>query len=579
MHFLLRRLPIAVFLLVLLAHSGCGQPNSHPAIPVEGTNKAEFFDNHVESNTAETSISSCSFLDDGIFFAIGGDANVANNSDLSGLDWNSIKRLFEKQVGSAVDSSSIDRVWYLMDQSVTEKILSGMEQSNAWDFLAVVLECSKPIDVNAFPNGAKRLEDANLDSGAGQMYSLVTNGVVAGIANESTLILGEQKIVKRLLTSSRTGELGSRLLTEFNDHSLVAGLDMKGIRPQLQSMIQMAKSFGADSTLDQVAKVSQVAAVADLDGGDLVSVSINIDEQEAADKIAQLLHTALVESNAGGNSAFSLMGQSNGGGNQLKEFEPTIDEPLKNFTNEIKERNLLSISKDDLEIQIKLKQANSFGPLLAALVNDTQMQMQFSTRAANMQKVADALKKYYERTGNLDFLVGTEDEAFPFNWRVAILPELGYQELFDQFHQDEAWDSEANLAVAAQIPLEYQAWNVSENEMTVLRIVNNDKGFFGVANPKRELDSIKDPRNRTALITEVKSASATRWTAPEATIDVADCKSDDGEGTPIYIVDGEFRAKLIRCQDSVIEAFWTIEGDESISRSDFKVVRSPLPDN
>ena len=43
------------------------------------------------------------------------------------------------------------------------------------------------------------------------------------------------------------------------------------------------------------------------------------------------------------------------------------------------------------------------------------------------------------------------------SWRVAILPHLGYQSLYDRFHLDEPWDSPHNRSLLAEMPRELAA--------------------------------------------------------------------------------------------------------------------------
>jgi hypothetical protein len=43
------------------------------------------------------------------------------------------------------------------------------------------------------------------------------------------------------------------------------------------------------------------------------------------------------------------------------------------------------------------------------------------------------------------------------SWRVGLLPYLGYQALYDQFHLDEPWSSPHNCSLLARIPAVYQS--------------------------------------------------------------------------------------------------------------------------
>jgi hypothetical protein len=70
--------------------------------------------------------------------------------------------------------------------------------------------------------------------------------------------------------------------------------------------------------------------------------------------------------------------------------------------------------------------------------------------------VAAAIVKYHDRQQTLPPRGSTSAEGAPLlSWRVLILPELGYEELFKQFHLNEPWDSEHNLPLAQKMPREY----------------------------------------------------------------------------------------------------------------------------
>lgn len=75
---------------------------------------------------------------------------------------------------------------------------------------------------------------------------------------------------------------------------------------------------------------------------------------------------------------------------------------------------------------------------------------------ARMKAIVYALDAYYERYGSYpDPVVRDGSGRQLYSWRVLILPQLGYQELYDSFQLDQPWDSPANTTLVAQIPKEY----------------------------------------------------------------------------------------------------------------------------
>lgn len=49
------------------------------------------------------------------------------------------------------------------------------------------------------------------------------------------------------------------------------------------------------------------------------------------------------------------------------------------------------------------------------------------------------------------------DGKYPLSWRVAILPYIGEQDLYNQYRQDEPWDSEHNQTLLAKMPAVYRS--------------------------------------------------------------------------------------------------------------------------
>ena len=57
-------------------------------------------------------------------------------------------------------------------------------------------------------------------------------------------------------------------------------------------------------------------------------------------------------------------------------------------------------------------------------------------------------------------------ETHPFSWRVALLPFLENNELFEQYRFDEPWDSEHNLTLVPKMPEVYRSPVASRRRTT-----------------------------------------------------------------------------------------------------------------
>jgi hypothetical protein len=109
---------------------------------------------------------------------------------------------------------------------------------------------------------------------------------------------------------------------------------------------------------------------------------------------------------------------------------------------------------------------------------------------------------------------GGRDRRALLSWRVALLPYLGEQDLFQQFHLGEPWDSPHNKALLRKMPDVYAAPGVTTREP-------NSTHYQVLVGPHAAFEkhqglgwvNFTDGTANTLLI--VEAASAVPWTKPE----------------------------------------------------------------
>jgi hypothetical protein len=75
---------------------------------------------------------------------------------------------------------------------------------------------------------------------------------------------------------------------------------------------------------------------------------------------------------------------------------------------------------------------------------------------ANINRLVLAMHEYHDAQGSFPPAATADQAGKPLlSWRVALLPYLGDKELYDQFRQDEPWDSEHNYKLLAKMPKIY----------------------------------------------------------------------------------------------------------------------------
>ena len=175
--------------------------------------------------------------------------------------------------------------------------------------------------------------------------------------------------------------------------------------------------------------------------------------------------------------------------------------------------NAMAVKVDGTHVNVILNNYALLIPTAAELLNDFQT---FELQKLRLEKMAilaercDAYCREHQKFPG-DIL---DAEGKPLlSWRVAMLPILGMNDLYNKFKLDEPWDSDMNKKLLEEIPLIYQQLAVSTG-LTKSTI----RYFTSAGTPfsKRDLtiEDVKFPE-KTILFVDVAPQYAVEWTKPE----------------------------------------------------------------
>jgi hypothetical protein len=137
-------------------------------------------------------------------------------------------------------------------------------------------------------------------------------------------------------------------------------------------------------------------------------------------------------------------------------------------------------------------------------------------RAANLRAIGLAIRGYHAAANQFPQSAIYKDGKPLLSWRVAILPSLGYGELFEAFHREQPWDSPDNLKLLPFMPKSYQApgdKNANDSYKTYYQAFVGPGAVFD-SDPKQfvRLSDVQRDQDSTLLIAE--AAEPVEWTRP-----------------------------------------------------------------
>jgi beta-lactamase regulating signal transducer with metallopeptidase domain len=189
----------------------------------------------------------------------------------------------------------------------------------------------------------------------------------------------------------------------------------------------------------------------------------------------------------------------------------------------------------------------------------------------NMRQLAIAMLNYAEK--NRQFppsAVLGKDGKTKHSWRVAILPYLEQQELYNAYHFDEPWDSEHNRKLIDRMPVHFRDPHMQEDSTSSAYYMITGKGTFGDSEKGRRFKEIVDGMSRTIMLVDAKRNFP--WTKPE------DIEIDEDPSKPlpelggylqepwkfvVALADGSVRAIAPTVDEKVLRAYFTVNGHEN----------------
>jgi hypothetical protein len=164
-------------------------------------------------------------------------------------------------------------------------------------------------------------------------------------------------------------------------------------------------------------------------------------------------------------------------------------------------------------------QIAAMGTVVALLLPAVQAAREAARRASsanNLKQIALAMHNYHDAYRRFPAAASLDEDGKPLlSWRVHILPYVGENALYKEFHLDEPWNSKHNIKLLERMPLIYKNPSSQLQGPMSNYLLPTGKGSI-FEDPKKEvgLRDITDGSSNTILALEVNDEKAVKWTQP-----------------------------------------------------------------
>ncbi len=219
-------------------------------------------------------------------------------------------------------------------------------------------------------------------------------------------------------------------------------------------------------------------------------------------------------------------------------------------------------------------------PVILAVSLPPMAQAQANARQAramnNLRQIGLSMHNYHDAMRGLppSATVGSDGKPL-LSWRVHVLPYLGHQALYQQFHLDEPWNSEHNRKLIMRMPEVFKAPGSQSGPGKTNYLGNaSEKGILRQADgPDKKtaygFQDITDGTSNTIMAVEASDEFAVIWTKPD------DFKPDPAKpragligirGNQFFVLmcDGSVRALSQTMDVEVFKALLTRNGGELV---------------
>jgi hypothetical protein len=396
----------------------------------------------------------------------------------------------EKEVG--LKPADLERVTFVVLDAQGEKMWAAVATRSPYD---------RDKLLHGLAPDAKELQHQGKS-----IYRSERDQTAVHLVNDHLFVMGNEAGVRQFLDGPRSpgaGPLSTGLKLAADKHHVVAAVSPPAaavgklrptVPPPLQPFLPLLDLQTATLILDANQDIQ-------------IDLQMNFPDEAGAKKAEQAARSAVALAQLSLAQMKNQMGKDPQAAAALPMFT-TLETLLKN----------IPIEQQGPVVQIRLKAEPQMTATLPALLLPAVQKVREAANRTktsnNLKQIALAMHHYHDTFGTFPLPAITDRSGKPLlSWRVALLPFLGEDQLYQQFNRDEPWNGPTNLKLLSKMPKVYILEGVPAHPATstFFQVFTGPDTPFVEKRPIR-LAEITDGASNTLLV--VEAALAVPWSKP-----------------------------------------------------------------
>jgi hypothetical protein len=331
-------------------------------------------------------------------------------------------------------------------------------------------------------------------------------------------LLANQSMLQPMLESKGNGPIGDLIRqNDMGENGSQSVILMEPLRPWVASMLEDAREELPPEFADLLEIPDLVDAILTYTATDGASHTMGVElickDEEAANQARQILERSI---KVGRAQLIAAASQNIRGEGRMPAAQLAYLTRIANFVvGKIRplqenDRVVVRVTAD-----IPLATTGVLVGLLLPAVQAAREAARRMTASNHLKQIGLAVHNYHAAYKKIPGPIRDKNGKALLSWRVAILPFIEEQALYERFHLDEPWDSDHNIQLVGEIGDVFSDPSLPLPEgQTVFRMMAGDETGVKLEGDTRFRDFL-DGLSNTIMCMEVSPEHAVVWSNPE----------------------------------------------------------------